>query len=51
LRVHFGLGRSNLIERIEVRWPNGLEEEWKNLEVDRILTLTEGSGATTTAGK
>ncbi len=44
LRVHFGLGRSAVMDRIEIRWPNGLEEQWKNLEVDRIVTLTEGTG-------
>jgi enediyne biosynthesis protein E4 len=51
LRVHFGLGRSTAIDRVEVRWPNGLEEEWKDLEVDRIITLTEGSGTIMPAGK
>ena len=44
LRVHFGLGRSAVVERLEIRWPNGLEEQWKNLDVDRIVTLTEGTG-------
>jgi hypothetical protein len=44
LRVHFGLGRFAGMDRIEIRWPNGLEEQWKNLEVDRIVTLTEGTG-------
>jgi hypothetical protein len=44
LRVHFGLGRSTIVERLEIRWPNGLEEQWKNLDADRIVTLTEGSG-------
>jgi hypothetical protein len=44
LRVHFGLGQSTRIERVEVRWPNGLEEQWKNVEADRITTLTEGAG-------
>lgn len=44
LRVHFGLGRSTAVERLEIRWPNGLQEEWKNLDADRIITLTEGSG-------
>jgi len=43
LRVHFGLGRSAVMDRIEIRWPNGLEEQWKSLEVDRIVTLTEGT--------
>ena len=44
LRVHFGLGPSAVVERVEVRWPNGLEEGWKDLEADRIITLKEGSG-------
>ena len=51
LRVHFGLGRSAVMDRIEIRWPNGLEEQWKNLEVDRIVTLTEGTGTAMTATK
>ena len=45
LRVHFGLGRSAVVERVEIRWPNGLEEQWLNLDADRIVNLAEGSGA------
>jgi hypothetical protein len=44
LRVHFGLGSAERIERLEVRWPNGLEESWNDLPVDRLLTLEEGAG-------
>src|SRR5438105_1400392 len=44
LRAHFGLGAAATVERLWVRWPNGLEEEWRDLGVDRILTLREGSG-------
>ena len=51
LRVHFGLGRSAAMERLEIRWPNGLEEQWKSLEVDRIVTLTEGTGTAMPATK
>jgi hypothetical protein len=43
-RVHFGLGVAARIERIEVRWPNGHEEDWENLPVDSFQTLKEGSG-------
>jgi hypothetical protein len=43
-RPHFGLGSASRIDRLEVRWPNGLEEAWVGLEVNRVLTLTEGSG-------
>jgi enediyne biosynthesis protein E4 len=44
LRVHFGLGDVNRIDRVEVRWPNGLEEVWTDVAIDRIVTLTEGRG-------
>jgi hypothetical protein len=51
LRVHFGLGASPKVDRLEVRWPNGLREEWSGLEVDRVLTLTEGSGRAAAAAQ
>jgi enediyne biosynthesis protein E4 len=44
LRVHFGLAEAANVERLEVRWPSGLEEEWRDLAVDRIIALKEGSG-------
>jgi enediyne biosynthesis protein E4 len=44
LRPHFGLGSASKVDRVEVRWPNGREEEWVNLEPNRVVTLTEGSG-------
>jgi hypothetical protein len=44
LRVHFGLAGAASVDRLWVRWPNGLEEEWPGLAADRIHTLTEGSG-------
>ena len=44
LRVHFGLGPAARVARVEVRWPNGLVEEWRDLEADRFVTLTEGMG-------
>ena len=31
LRVHFGLGKTSRVERLEVRWPNGLEEKWTDV--------------------
>lgn len=44
LRVHFGLGGATMVDRLEVRWPNGLEESWRDLAVDRVVTLTEATG-------
>jgi enediyne biosynthesis protein E4 len=43
-RVHAGLGRATGIERVEVRWPNGREEIWRDLPIRKIVTLVEGKG-------
>ena len=45
LRVHFGLGPAATVDRLEVRWPNGREEAWSDLAVDRVTVLREGTGA------
>ena len=44
LRVHFGLGAAASIDRVEVRWPGGREELWTAVEINNIVTLTEGAG-------
>jgi hypothetical protein len=43
-RVHFGLGAATSVDRLEVRWPNGNEQTWQNLDGDRFHTLTEERG-------
>ena len=50
LRPHFGLGTAPKVQRLEVRWPGGLEESWSDVAVNRILTLKEGSGAPIASG-
>jgi hypothetical protein len=42
-RLHFGLGRRDRIDRVEVRWPGSAVESFEHVEVDRIVTLTEGA--------
>jgi hypothetical protein len=44
LRAHFGLGSATKADRLWVRWPNGLEEEWRDVAADQVLSLREGSG-------
>ena len=44
LRVHFGLGATDKIEAVQVRWPSGLAEHFDHLPVDAIHVLKEGSG-------
>ncbi len=41
-RVHFGLGASTRVERLEVRWPSGLRQTFENLPAGRLYRLTEG---------
>jgi hypothetical protein len=43
-RVHFGLGNAVRVDRLEVRWPNGLTETWADVRPDQILKLVEGTG-------
>lgn len=50
LRPQFGLGAASKVDRLEVRWPSGLEEAWSGLDVNRIVTLKEGSGQRIHAG-
>ena len=45
MRVHFGLGKAEKIEWVEIRWPSGLVERFTNVMVDQVQTLKEGSGA------
>jgi hypothetical protein len=44
LRLHFGLGKHDRIDRLEVRWIGGGTELFEGVPVDRIVTLTEGTG-------
>jgi len=43
-RVHFGLGKSEKIEKVEIWWPDGTKEELQIRKVDRILTIQQGKG-------
>ena len=44
LTLHFGLGSSTSIEALEVRWSTGRRESFTVSGVNRVLTLTEGTG-------
>ena len=44
LRLHFGLGQAALIDSVEVRWPTGKTESFKNVAADKIYTIVEGQG-------
>jgi thiol-disulfide isomerase/thioredoxin/Flp pilus assembly protein TadD len=46
--LHFGLGDTKTIERVEVRWPSGKVEVWKDLVADQLLLIREGVPAVET---
>ena len=43
-RLHFGLGSAESADLVEIVWPSGLKESYRNVKANRILTLKEGSG-------
>ena len=40
-RVHFGLGASDVIKTLEIRWPSGVVQLIENVKADQILKLSE----------
>jgi hypothetical protein len=43
-RVHFGLGASDHIDKLDVKWPDGVTETVNIPRVDAVLTVVEGKG-------
>ena len=43
-RMRFGLGRATTIERVEIRWPDGLTEVFRIEGPNREVTLLRGTG-------
>ncbi len=50
-RLHFGLADHDRVARVEVRWLGGESEVFENLEIDQLVTLTQGSGMPSAEGK
>ncbi|MBI3474362.1 MAG: CRTAC1 family protein [Acidobacteria bacterium] len=44
LRVHFGVGSADKVDRVEIRWPGGGNQTVSNLAADRIYVVKEGEG-------
>jgi enediyne biosynthesis protein E4 len=43
-RLHFGLGASTKIDKVEVKWPSGATEIVSINGCDRVFTIVEGKG-------
>jgi hypothetical protein len=40
-RVHFGLGKATVIDRIDLTWPTGVKQVLVNVKADQVLTVVE----------
>ena len=40
-RIHFGLMKNDLIEKIEIKWPSGKFQVLENIKANQILTVKE----------
>ncbi len=45
LRLHFGLGKADVVDLIEIKWPTTQKiERFTNVKANQIITIREGSG-------
>ena len=44
LRVHFGIGKAEKVELLEIRWPSGLVETLKDIKSNQVIFVKEGEG-------
>ncbi len=42
LRIHFGLGEAKKVDLVEVKWPSGMVDTLKDLDVNRLYVVEEG---------
>src|SRR5258705_12746898 len=43
-RLHFGLGKAKQADLVEIRWPLGLVESFKDIQANQLLIFQEGQG-------
>ena len=44
LAVHFGLGLSKQVEQLEILWPSGTQQRFKNIQAGQVVTVHESKG-------
>ena len=44
MRVHFGLDTATKVDIVEIRWPSGLVETFKDVKANQLFIVTEGEG-------
>ena len=44
LRIHFGLGKADKADLIEIRWPSGQVDTLKDVKANQLIVVKEGQG-------
>ena len=44
LRVHFGLGKAEKVDLLEIRWPSGQIDTLKDVKANQVIYVKEGAG-------
>jgi hypothetical protein len=44
LRIHFGLGKADKVQLLEIRWPSGQVDSLKDVKVNQVVFVKEGEG-------
>jgi hypothetical protein len=44
LRIHFGLGKADYVDLLEVHWPSGQIDTLKNIKPNQLIFVKEGEG-------
>ena len=44
LRLHFGLGKASIAERVQVQWLGGEKQVLSRIRANRLVTIQEGKG-------
>jgi hypothetical protein len=47
-RIHFGLGRAEKADLLEIRWPSGLVDTLKDVKANQLIFVKEGEGISRT---
>jgi hypothetical protein len=44
LRVHFGIGKAERVELLEIRWPSGAVDTLQDVKPNQLIVVKEGEG-------
>ncbi|MGB8986593.1 MAG: CRTAC1 family protein [Candidatus Sulfotelmatobacter sp.] len=48
LRIHFGLGKAEKVDVLEIRWPSGQVDTLKDVKANQLIFVKEGEGISQT---